>query len=166
MAQDVYKRQAYTHELLVWIAAIGKLGVDNSQRLGELLWWGVMISDNHINADAVGMSDLKAITNATIDRDEQAHTISIKLIDGFAIQTIALTHTMWNVRANIAAHGRNCLGQQSDCRNTIGIKIAIHCNGFLIIDGLHNPLCSLLHAMQKKGIMHASAVVILSLIHI
>ncbi len=107
------------------VTAVLSLGVDHAHRLGQLVADGVMVGDDDVEAQPVGVGDFFQRADAAIHRDDDADAILHQLGQGSLVQSIPLVHAVGDVGTGMTAKCAQRLDQERRRRDAIGVEIAI-----------------------------------------
>ncbi len=118
-----------------------------------------MVGDNHVEAVRAGVGHLAHVADAAVDGDQQAHALGRELVDRVGVEAIALAQPVRDIGPDLAAHRLDRLHQQRDCRDSIGIEIAVDHDRLALGDRRRNTAGRGIHTAHQERIVQATLVV-------
>jgi hypothetical protein len=147
---------ADTGEHGVGVGGVGAFGVDNGRCRRQLWPQTMVVGDDHIQANAVGVDHFSHRADAAIYSDHQVGgKFFLDFAQGVAVQAIPLVYAVGDVGADLhlgQAEAAQRLGKQDGGGHAVGVEIAIDDDSFISFDGLLQAGDRLVHVGQAKGV--------------
>lgn len=115
----------------------------------------VVVGDDHVQADVVGVLHLKHRANAAVDGDDQVSAFGFQLGQGLDVQAVPFIDAVGDVRPYqipVYPQAAQRLRQQHSAGHAVGIKITVDDDRFFVINRLFNAGNGFVHVWQQKGI--------------
>ncbi|MPM73291.1 hypothetical protein SDC9_120268 [bioreactor metagenome] len=124
------------------------LRVDDGDGVGQLGAGLVMVGDDHVDAAPDGLVDGVAAGDAAVDGDEDtggAEGIE-RFLERFRSKAVPVVEAVRNERMNVRAVLPQDERQKGAGGDSVGVIIPVDEDGFLVGDGIPQPLCGVLDA--------------------
>ena len=101
-------------------------------------WWirnGVVVRDDHLNAQGFGSSEGGIGSHAVIHRDQQLHSFVMELLHHAHIEAIAVVHAARDCCDWFGPEWFECANQQGSAGHAVGVVITADGDGFTLLAG-------------------------------
>ena len=123
--------------------------------LWKLRLRAVVVGDYNVNAERSGMPNLGNRGDAIVNGNNQAYAFCCELVNGLAVHAVALGIPFRDIIENIGAAGFKVGIQQGGCSNAVGIVVPVNGDLFKGLNGILDPLDSLVHIGEEKRVAQA-----------
>ena len=151
---DQLHGHAHARQIRVGIAVPGLLAVDHGdgvrQRVGLAL---VVIGDDHVHADGLGVLGLLQGGDAAVHGDEQTDPFCPETVQRGTVEAVAFLVAVGNIAHALEALAAQIVGDQTGGGDAVHIIVAINSDRLLLLDGASQAPDSLGHALHLHGIM-------------
>ena len=133
------ERHADSREVLVRIATVAALGVDDGQRFWQLGVRLVMVGDDQVDAQLGCPPCGLVFTNPAVDRDDERHALGVQPFEPGRLQAIAVA-ALGNVVHDARAEQFERAPQDDGRRHAVHVVIAVDRNPLLPRDRAHDAI--------------------------
>ena len=102
-----------------------RLAVDERERVGEDGGDGVVVDDDHIDAELSRAGDLVDGAGAAVERDEQGRSVAMEGFDRDGVQAVALAEAIGDVRHRGRAEGSQRLRHLGDGGDAVDVEVGL-----------------------------------------
>ncbi len=141
-----------TGQMLEGVSGTRHFGIDDGQGRRQGITADVMIKDDRIDAEAVGMGNLRKIGNAAIDGDHQRDLVFMSLVNARESHAIRIV-TFGQLIGNIQTHAPQFLDQQCSAGNTIHIAISDDAHLLPFCNRFIDAVDHLFHVIEEEGVV-------------
>ena len=120
---------------------------------GKLVPDGVMIGDDHVQANSIGEGDLLHGANPAVHGDDQGHAVLAQPAQRLLVQTITFVHAIRDVGRHLATQRFQRLGEQRGAGDAVRVKIAVDRDLFAALDGGPDAGDGLRHPAHEERIV-------------
>ena len=135
------------------VGVIGPLWVDHRQGRGHDWANGVVIRDDHIQAQLDGPLHLCHAADAAIHGDEDMGTSGGDGLHGFQVEAVTLVHPVGDVGADPSPGGLDGGDQQGGGGDAVGVEVAVDADGLTAVNRLEQPLHRLGQPFEPIGVL-------------
>ena len=126
-------------------------GIDDRRRIRQGAWNLMVIQDDGVDAQGLGIGNRIVIGNAAVDGDDQAAPPLANPVDGLPVQTVSFVDPV----RNVVLHGGIELLQELDQNDDGGdpVRVVIPENGYLLtpVNSLQRAVDGPAHVLEQEG---------------
>ena len=113
----------------------------------------MVVGDDDVQPNPVGVVDRAHGPNATIDGDDHVVAICRQFVQRLFVEAVSLVHTVGDIGLHPGcAHGAQRLGEEHGTRHAICIIIAIDGDPFSGLNGALDSLDGRFHSTHEEGV--------------
>ncbi len=127
---DDLEGDADAGEVLVGIAAVGALGIDDRERLRQFGVGLVVIRDDEVDTELDGAPGCLGSANAAVDRHDHPGALGVQPIDGGRLQAVAVAQSLGNEMRDIGAEQFQRPAQDDRRGHAVDVVVAMHDDAF------------------------------------
>ena len=147
------QRDADARQILVGIATVVPLRVDDGQRLRQLGVWFVVIRDDQVDAELVRPPPGVGAANAAIDGDDQLNAIRVQSLDRDRQKPITVLQPLGDEMDDIRAEHFECAAQDDGGGDAVHVVVAVDRNPLVAGDRRDNSIDRSAHVGQQHRIV-------------
>ena len=147
------ERHAHAGKVLERVGAVRPVRIDHCRGVGQGLLALVMIRNDQIDAQRIGVGGFLHTGDAAVHGDDQRHAGFRERADRLAAQAVALLGAAGDVHDRVRAAGAQIVGQKAGGGDAVHIIIAVYRNLFAVGQRAGDALNGLVHILhQKRGV--------------
>ena len=150
---DQLEGDAYAGEVLEAARTVAAVQVHHRHRFGQVADRGVVIGDDRVDAEGIGVSDLGVGGDAVVYGNDELYALFMQGIDRRDIHAVALALARRYVVADVGADGFQIGIQQRRGRHAVRVVIAVNADFFAFLDRPAHAFRRLFHIpdLQRIG---------------
>ena len=142
---------AHPGQLIEGVAPVLPLGVDHGHRLRQCLAHGVVVGDDDVDPQVVGVGDLIRGADTAVHGDDDADALVGQLGQCLFVQAVSFL-PVGDVGDDLAAERAQRLDQEYRGGHPVGVEIAIHRDRLSRPQRLSQPGDGAVHSFEPEGI--------------
>ena len=150
--QGQHQRHPHSGQSFKGVEAVGPVGVHHRGGGWQGFLAGVVVGNDHVNAQAASQGGLLHGGNAAVYRDDKGDALIGQGVDRLLIQTVALSQAAGDVGDHISAPGGEKLGEKTGRGNAVHIVVAVDGDQLSPFQGQPHPADGQVHVPQKRGV--------------
>jgi hypothetical protein len=137
------------------VVTAGLQRVEHGHRGRHRLGHGVVVDDDHLEPQGVGLADLGVRGDAAVERHQHLRTLGRQALDGGDVEPVAFAKPMRNVRAHLEAHVAQERREQRRGAHAVDVVVAPQGDALLAADRADKPLDRGRQALHAERIRQA-----------
>ena len=138
--------------MVEWIGGVLALGVEDSYSGRHFLVRHMMVTNNKVYAEFLGIGNLVYGFYATVENDDEFYTFFLSLVDAFAAHPISLVVAVGDVVFYIGIELLQHFIHQCHGCTAIYVVVAIHHDTFLTPHGIVKSIDCDIHVVHKEWV--------------
>ena len=151
---DNLEADAAAREFLVGIGAVDLLGVEDGYGFWHLVAGQVVVADDEVDAELLGIVDHLHGLDATVEGDDQLDIRLAGVVDTLLRDAVALAFAVRDVEINVWVQFLKVGINQRYGRRAVDVVVAIDHDAFLSPNGFVDAGDGLFHALHEEGVVN------------
>ena len=150
---DQLQGHANAGEVLVGIAAVPPLGVDDRHRRRQLVIGLVVVCDDQVDPEFLRATTRLDAADAAVDRHDDVHTFGVQALDRGRLQPVPVAQPLGDEVHYLTAEQFERSTQDDRRRDAVHVVIAMHGNAFTARNGRLETCDRLAKSGESEGIV-------------
>ena len=150
---------AHAGKILVGIAAVGPVGVNHRDCLGQGVLAFVVVGNDQVHAQLLAQLSLGYGGNAAVHGDDELNPLVVELVQGDGVQTVAFFQAAGDVADTAASVAAEKVRQKAGGGNAVHVIVAEDRDFFLVFDGQRHSSGGQRHIRHQEGVGQGGAAI-------
>jgi len=145
--------------MLAWVGAVGVVGVENSECVGDVCgadgvdFRQVVVGDDKVEAERLGGAGGGEGTDAGVDADNEADAFGGGGFEDLVAHAVAFFEAVRDVEADFASQHFNRRFEEDGGGGAVYVVVAVYKDGLVVLDRLLHAGDGGLHAAHQVGVV-------------
>ena len=155
LGKSLHKLEAHptAAEVLERIAVVGTLGVEHRHSWRQRLVGHMMVTDNEVDAQTLGIGHLFNGLDATVENDDQLYSVFVGIVYSFLAHTISLFIAVGDIIFDVGIKLLQKPVDKSHSRAAVNIIVAIDQNALLAAHSIVEPVDRHIHVLHEERVV-------------
>ena len=154
-SQGHHQLQGHPHagQFLEGVGAVPPVGVHHRHGGGEGLLALVVVGDDHVDPQLLGVVHLLHGGDAAVHGDDEAHPLAGQVLDGLPVDPVPLGEAVGDIIAHVPALAAQVVGEQGRGGDAVHVIVAIHGDFFSVAQRPVEPGHGQVHVLHPEGVL-------------
>ena len=148
--QNQFQSHAHAGQMPEGIGAVLPMGIHHRHRVGQRLFALVMVGNDHIHTQRIGVVHFLVSGDAAVHGDHQRGTLLPQAQDGLIGKAVAILNAAGNIAQTANTAALEIIHDHHRRGDAIHIVVTEHGNGFPISNGALDPGHRLIHILHQQ----------------
>ncbi len=156
----LHELEAHTaaRQVVERIGAVFALGIEHSHGRGQLHVGEMVVADDGVDAQFLGVFDFLHGLDAAVERNQQGAAMFLGRVDAFVRHTVTLVITIGNVVFDVRVELPEEGVDERDGRRAVHVVVAVDQDALFVDHSLVHAVHSLFHVLHQEWVMEHAQV--------